>query len=160
MPLHHLKKPWGSTHRKKRVGRGQGSGQGKTAGRGGKGQTARTGNMNLTGFEGGQMPLTRRMPKFGFHNPFRKKVAVVNVSDLDRFADGDTVDPGKLREAGLLKGRPDGVKVLGDGELKKRLTVRAHAFSKRAGELIVKAGGTAEVIKPDKAPQPAPTSTP
>jgi large subunit ribosomal protein L15 len=156
MSLHQLRAPRGSRHSKKRVGRGQGSGQGKTAGRGGKGQSARTGNMNLIGFEGGQMPLTRRMPKFGFQNHFRVEYAVVNVADLDRFEGGATVDIAALRAAGLVKGKQDGVKVLGDGELKKKLTVKVDAFSKQAKEKIEKAGGSAQVIVPEKKPAPAP----
>jgi large subunit ribosomal protein L15 len=142
--LSNLQRPRNSWHRKKRVGRGQGSGLGKTAGRGGKGQKARSGNMHFEGFEGGQSPLQRRLPKFGFNSPNRVKYAVVNVAALAAL-DG-TVDEAALRKAGLVKGRVDGVKVLGQGELKKKLTVKAHKFSEKAKELIEKAGGTAEVV--------------
>ncbi len=156
--LHSLKAPAHSRHRKKRVGRGQGSGLGKTAGRGGKGQKARTGNMNFNGFEGGQSPLQRRLPKFGFNSPNRVHYAVVNAADLERFPEGAVVDEAALRQAGLVKGRHDGVKVLGDGELKKRLTVKAHKFSARARELIQGAGGSIEELplvahKPESAPK-------
>jgi large subunit ribosomal protein L15 len=144
--LHDLKSPPNSRHRKKRVGRGQGSGLGKTAGRGAKGQKARTGNMHFEGFEGGQMPLQRRLPKFGFTSPNRVQYAIVNVSELGRFADGASVGPEELRAAGLVKGRVDGVKVLGSGALAKKLGVRAHKFSGKARELIQGAGGTAEEL--------------
>jgi large subunit ribosomal protein L15 len=160
MSLHNLKAPKGSRRGKKRVGRGQGSGWGKTAGRGGKGQTARTGNMNLSGFEGGQMPLTRRMPKFGFQNHFRKDIAVVNVADLDRFTAGATVDAAALAEAGLVKGRHDGLKILGDGDLTKKLVVKADAFSKQAKDKIVKAGGSAEVVVAVPRPAQSPAAAP
>src|SRR5580692_4851831 len=115
--LSRLKKPAGSTHRRKRVGRGQASGLGKTAGRGGKGQKARTGNMHFEGFEGGQMPLQRRLPKFGFKNAFRKTFVAINVSDLARFPAGSVVDLETLKKVGLLRKELDGVKVLGDGEM-------------------------------------------
>jgi large subunit ribosomal protein L15 len=144
--LHSLRAPRNSRHRKKRVGRGQGSGLGKTAGRGGKGQKARTGNMHFEGFEGGQMPLQRRLPKFGFTSPNRVEYAIVNVAELARFDDGASVGPEELRAARLVKGRVDGVKVLGDGELGKRLTVRAHKFSAKARELIQGAGGRVEEL--------------
>lgn len=153
--LHQLKAPRGSREYKKRIGRGQGSGWGKTATRGGKGQSARTGNLNLGGFEGGQMPLTRRMPKFGFNNHFRKEFAVVNVLDLEQFAAGTTVDAAALREAGLVKGQHDGIKILGDGELTKKLTVKADAFSKQAREKIEKAGGSAQTVVPAPKAKPA-----
>jgi large subunit ribosomal protein L15 len=154
--LHTLKKPHRSTHRKKRVGRGQGSGLGKTAGRGGKGQKARTGNMRFEGFEGGQSPLQRRLPKFGFTPPNRLTWAIVNVGDLERFGAGSTVDEKALSKAGLIKGRFDGIKVLGEGELTKKLTVKAHKFSGTAKEAITKSGGAAEelplmVHKPESA---------
>src|SRR5262245_42293162 len=114
--LSNLKRPEGSYHRKKRVGRGQGSGWGKTAGRGGKGQRARTGNMQFEGFEGGQMPLQRRMPKFGFLNPFRREWAPVNLSDLEaKFAAGSTVDAVALVKAGVVTDLCDGIKILGRG---------------------------------------------
>src|SRR5256885_11912596 len=122
--LHELKAPRDSRHRKKRVGRGQGSGLGKTAGRGGKGQKARSGNMRFEGFEGGQSPLQRRLPKFGFNSPNRTYYAVVNVGDLDGFSAGATVDEAALREKGLVKGRWHGVKVLGEGKLTKKLSIK------------------------------------
>jgi len=138
----------GKRHRKaKRVGRGMGSGSGKTAGRGHKGAKSRSGYRRAPVYEGGQMPLFRRLPKRGFSNVrFADVVAVVNVEDLNRFRKGTTVDPEALRKAGLVKGRADRIKVLGQGELKKALTIRAHAFSASAREKIDGAGGQAEVI--------------
>jgi len=144
--LHTLKAPRNSRHRKKRVGRGQGSGLGKTAGRGGKGQKARSGNMRFEGFEGGQSPLQRRLPKFGFTPPNRLHYAVVNVSQLARFSAGSTVDEVMLRENGLVKGNWDGLKILGNGELKAKLNVKAHKFSATAKAAIEKAGGSAEEL--------------
>jgi large subunit ribosomal protein L15 len=144
--LNNLKRPEGSWHRKKRVGRGQGSGLGKTAGRGGKGQKARTGNMRFEGFEGGQSPLQRRLPKFGFTSPNRTLYAVVNLADLEGFDAGATVDVAALENRGLVKGRYDGVKVLGNGTLTKKLTVRAHKLSATAREAIEKAGGSVEEL--------------
>jgi len=144
--LNNLKRPVGSWHRKKRVGRGQGSGLGKTAGRGGKGQKARSGNMRFEGFEGGQSPLQRRLPKFGFNSPNRTQYAVVNLSDLEGFDAGATVDVEALETRGLVKGRYDGVKVLGNGSLTKKLTVRAHKLSGTAREAIEKAGGSVEEL--------------
>lgn len=144
--LTNLKRPHNSWHRKKRVGRGQGSGLGKTAGRGGKGQKARSGNMRFEGFEGGQSPLHRRLPKFGFTPPNRVAYAIVNLSDLERFDAGAEIDEESLREANVVKGRVDGVKILGRGSLNKKLTVRAHKFSDTAREAIEKAGGTVEVL--------------
>ena len=141
--------------RKKRVGRGPGSGHGKTATRGSKGQWASAGaNMPPEIFEGGQMPLFRRIPKRGFsHASWDRRFLVVNVGDLDKaFGDGATVDPQALRAAGLAKGPADGVRVLGTGELTKRLVVRAHHFSKSAAEKITARGGTADVIPPPKKP--------
>jgi len=135
----------GGVKEKKRVGRGQASGQGKTAGRGGKGQKARTGNMNFLGFEGGQMPIQRRIPKRGFTNPFRVEYALVNVGLLETLGLTD-VDLDKLVEAGAVKDRKDGLKILGDGELTKAVSVRAHKFSGPAKEKIEKAGGKAELI--------------
>lgn len=147
MNLHSLKAPRNSRRPKKRVGRGQGSGLGKTAGRGGKGQKARTGNMHFEGFEGGQSPLQRRLPKRGFLNPFTIEYATLNVGDLNEFFDsGVTIDEAAMRERGLVKGRADGIKILGDGEVTKKLTVKAHKFTAKAKELIEKAGGTAEVL--------------
>lgn len=146
--LHTLKAPKGSTHRKKRVGRGQSSGLGKTAGRGAKGQKARTGNMNFDGFEGGQMPLQRRLPKFGFTNNFRVEYRGVNLKDLERvYSAGDTVSPETLLAKGILSKKDDLVKILATGELTKKLTVKAHRFSAAAKEAIEKAGGTAEAIE-------------
>lgn len=145
--LSNLKRPRGSWHRKKRVGRGQGSGLGKTAGRGGKGQKARSGNMRFEGFEGGQSPLQRRLPKFGFISPNRKEFAVVNLSDLEKFDVGSTVDEAALRTMGLVKGGHwDGIKVLGQGGLTKKLTVKAHKFSASARDAISKVGGAIEEI--------------
>jgi large subunit ribosomal protein L15 len=151
--LENLKRPQGSWHRKKRVGRGQGSGLGKTAGRGGKGQKARSGNMRFEGFEGGQSPLQRRLPKFGFTNPNRVVYAIVNVGELARFDTGATVDLEALRAAGLVKGIFDGVKILGVGELTNKLTVQAHKFSAKAREAIEKAGGAVSEL-PLKAHKP------
>jgi large subunit ribosomal protein L15 len=142
--------------RKKRVGRGIGSGHGKTATRGSKGQWASAGaNMPSGAFEGGQMPLFRRIPKRGFsHRTWDRDYLVVNVGDLDRlFAEGATVDHAALRQAGLAKGPADGVRILGTGEVTKRLVVRAHHFSKSAAEKIAAKGGTAEIIPPPKKPK-------
>lgn len=147
MELNNLKPKKGARHAKKRVGRGPGSGHGKTAGRGEKGQKSRSGYSGKRGFEGGQMPLHRRIPKRGFTNIFKKDYAVVNVSDLERFDNGATIDETALRAAGLVKGQNDGVKILGDGELSKKLTVSATKFSKSAREIIEKAGGTCQEIQ-------------
>ena len=144
--LSNLKPPRGSRHRKVRVGRGMGSKMGKTAGAGNKGQQSRRGYSRRPGFEGGQMPLHRRLPKRGFSAPFSKTFAVVNVGTLSEFAAGDTVTPETLAERGMVNARRNGVKILGDGELKIALTVRAHAFSKSAAEKIAKAGGKTEVL--------------
>jgi large subunit ribosomal protein L15 len=141
--------------RKKRVGRGPGSGRGKTATRGSKGQWASAGaNMPTPLFEGGQMPLFRRIPKRGFsHETWDRHFHIVNVGDLDAaFKDGDTVDAGALRSAGLAKGSADGVRILGDGELNKRLLVKAHHFSKSAAAKITAKGGTTELVPPPKKP--------
>jgi len=146
MNLFQLRAPARSRHRKKRVGRGQGSGRGKTAGRGGKGQKARTGNMHFEGFEGGQMPLQRRLPKFGFSSPNRIEYAIVNLVDLERLDPGAVVDEALLRERGLVKGRADGLKILGGGSLSKKLTVKANKFSARARQAIEAAGGSIEEI--------------
>ena len=135
----------GGVKEKKRVGRGQASGLGKTAGRGGKGQKARTGNMNFIGFEGGQMPIQRRLPKRGFTNPFRVEYALINVGNLDKLG-LDEVDLDKLVELGAIKVRKAGLKVLGDGELTRAVSVKAHKFSASAREKIEKAGGKAEEI--------------
>lgn len=145
--LNNLKRPHNSWHRKKRVGRGQGSGWGKTAGRGGKGQKARTGNMRFEGFEGGQSPLQRRLPKFGFTPPNRVEYEVINLDELSqRFEDGATVDVAALKAAGAVKGNLDGVKVLARGEITKKLTVKVHKVSESAREAIEKAGGSVELV--------------
>ena len=145
--LSNLKPPRGSRHRKVRVGRGIGSKLGKTAGRGNKGQKSRTGYSRRSGFEGGQMPLHRRMPKRGFSNPFGSDFAVVNVESLNKFSAGDTVTPDSLRVRGLVRQERARVKVLGDGDLKVAVTVQAHAFSKSAQEKINAAGGKAEILR-------------
>ncbi|MDD5823746.1 MAG: 50S ribosomal protein L15 [Firmicutes bacterium] len=146
MRLHELKAPAGATKAPKRIGRGQGTGQGTTAGRGMNGQNSRSGGGVRLGFEGGQMPLYRRIPKRGFTNRFAKEYSEVNVKDLNKFENGAVVDVQALLEAGLVKQVKDGVKVLGNGELEKSLTVKAAKFSKSAAEKIEKAGGKAEVI--------------
>ena len=146
MDLNNLKPKKGSKHAKKRVGRGPGSGHGKTAARGEKGQKSRSGFSRQPGFEGGQMPLHRRLPKRGFTNIFKKTHAVVNVSDLDRFDNGATVDENELRKAGLVKGANDGIKILGDAKLTKKLTVHAAKFSESARKQIEAAGGTCQEI--------------
>jgi len=147
MELSNLKPKKGSRHAKKRIGRGPGSGHGKTAGRGEKGQKSRSGFSRMLGFEGGQMPLHRRLPKRGFTNIFKKEHAIVNISDLERFDNGATVDEASLRQAGLVKGKHDGVKVLGNGELTKKLTVHAVKFSASARKAIEAAGGTCQEIR-------------
>jgi large subunit ribosomal protein L15 len=129
-----------------RVGRGMGSKLGKTSGAGNKGQQSRRGYSRRAGFEGGQMPLHRRLPKRGFSSPFPKTFAVVNVESLNAFPSGETVTPESLAGRGLIRATRDGIKILGDGELKVALTVRAHAFSKSAEEKIARAGGKVEVI--------------
>ncbi len=139
MRLHQIRRPKGATKDRKRVGRGPGSGWGKTAARGQKGQKSRS--TVKRGFEGGQMPLQRRVPKVGFHNPFRKEYAYVNVRDLNRFEDGTEVTPALLLEQGLIKKIKDGVKILGKGELERRLVVVAHKVSRGAREKIEAAGG-------------------
>ncbi len=144
--LSNLRPPRGSRHRKVRVGRGMGSKLGKTAGRGNKGQKSRKGYSRRAGFEGGQMPLHRRIPKRGFHNPTGRDLAVVNVEALNAFAAGETVTPETLVARGLVRAERDGIKILGDGALKVGLTVRAHAFSKSAHEKILGAGGKVEVL--------------
>ena len=147
MDLSNLKPPSGATHSKKRVGRGQGTGQGTQAGRGHKGAKSRSGFKFKRGFEGGQMPLHRRIPKRGFHNLFRTEYAVVNLDTLaDRFAAGTVVTPELLRERGLIHGSRQPIKVLARGDISKKLTVRAHKFSGKAAEKITAAGGAAEVL--------------
>ncbi len=145
MKLHELQPAAGSTTSPKRLGRGTGSGLGKTSGKGHKGQNARSGGGVRPGFEGGQMPLTRRVPKKGFTNIFRTEYATVNVGKLDVFRNGSVVTAEKLKEAGLIKKTMDGVKILGGGELTKKLTVQAAKFSKSAQEKIETLGGKAEV---------------
>jgi large subunit ribosomal protein L15 len=147
MRLHDLKPRPGAKHRRKRLGQGESSGHGKTAGRGGKGQTARSGSSIRIGFEGGQMPLIRRIPKRGFNNKrFGTRYLPVNLEDLNSFGDGATVNEASLRKVGLVNGRGDGVKVLGTGELTKKLTVSAHAFSASAKTKIEAKGGKCEVV--------------
>ena len=146
MNLHELSPAAGSTHVGKRKGRGAGTGNGKTAGRGHKGQKARSGGSIRAGFEGGQMPLARRIPKRGFNNIFAKPLEIVNLSALDRFQDGDTVTVHALLEKGILSKCRYGYKVLGSGKLTKKLTVQASAFSASAKEAIEAAGGKAEVM--------------
>ena len=146
MQLHNLQPSEGSAKKPYRKGRGAGSGNGKTAGRGHKGQWARSGGGVRPGFEGGQMPLARRLPKRGFHNIFGTTYAPVNVSALDRFEDGTEVTVETLVASGIVKNALDGVKILGNGELTKKLTVKAAAFSASAKEKIEKAGGKAEVV--------------
>ncbi|MBI4485604.1 MAG: 50S ribosomal protein L15 [Acidobacteria bacterium] len=147
MSMNNLRPPKGATHAKKRVGRGQGSGNGKTAGRGHKGAQSRSGYSFKRGFEGGQMPLHRRVPKRGFHNPFRVEYEVVNLDTLDaRFEAGTLVTLDLLVEHRLVSGAGAKLKVLGRGEVGKALTVRAHKFSGKAAEKIAAAGGTSELI--------------
>ncbi len=147
MKLHELQPAAGSVKDVKRIGRGHGSGQGKTAGKGHKGQKARSGGSIRPGFEGGQMPLQRRMPKRGFNNIFAKEYAEINVSALEqRFEDGAVVDAQALIESGAIKDAKDGIKVLGNGEITKKLTVKAAKFTASAQEKIEKAGGKAEVM--------------
>jgi large subunit ribosomal protein L15 len=146
MRLEELKPAAGAKKKAKRVGRGPGSGSGKTAGKGHKGQKARSGGVKGAGFEGGQMPLQRRIPKRGFTNIFRKEYSVVNLQDLEAMAGSDAITPEMLMQKGLIKDMKTGVKVLGMGELKAKLTVRAHKFSKSAVEKIQAAGGKVEVI--------------
>lgn len=146
MKLHEMKYTEGARKKAFRVGRGHASGNGKTAGKGHKGQNARSGGGVRLGFEGGQTPLARRLPKRGFTNFTRKEYAIVNVSSLNRFEDGVEVTPELLIECGLVKKELDGIKILGEGELEKKLTVKANKFSKSALASIEKAGGKAEVI--------------
>ena len=146
MNLHELSPAPGSTQVGKRKGRGPGTGNGKTAGRGHKGQKARSGGGVRIGFEGGQMPLARRLPKRGFNNIFAKPLEIVNVASLNKFEDGAVVSVSDLLEKGILSKCEYGVKVLGNGEVTKKLTVRANAFSESAKEKIEKAGGKAEVV--------------
>jgi large subunit ribosomal protein L15 len=161
MRLHDLKPRPGSKHRRKRLGQGESSGHGKTSGRGGKGQTARSGSSIRIGFEGGQMPLIRRIPKRGFNNArFTTYYLAVNVGDLNQFEDGATVDETALRSIGLANGKAAGIKILGNGELSKKLSVTASAFSASAKSKIEARGGScavitraAEAAKPTEAPK-------
>jgi len=146
MRLNELKAPKGSNHRRKRVGRGEGSGVGKTSGKGSKGQRARSGGNVRPWFEGGQMPLQRRLPIRGFTNIFHKSYTIVNLDVLSRFPDNTIVTPKLLKSVGIIKKEKDGVKILGDGELDKSLIVKAHRFSKTAEARIREAGGRTEVI--------------
>ena len=146
MKLNQLTATPGATKERKRIGRGYGSGTGKTAGKGHKGQKARAGHGQRPGFEGGQMPMQRRLPKRGFNNIFAKEIAAVNVGALKTFEDGASVDAAALVEAGILNKNCDGVKILSNGKLEKKLTVKANAFSAAAKEKIEAAGGKAEVI--------------
>ena len=159
MRLHDLKPRPGARHRRKRLGQGEASGHGKTSGRGGKGQTARSGSSIRIGFEGGQMPLIRRIPKRGFNNARHTvRYLPVNLEALNRFADGAHVDEAALRGAGLANGRGAGVKILGYGELTRKLTVSAHAFSASAKAKIEAKGGTCVFVpaKTPEAPKPEP----
>ncbi len=155
MRLHDLKPRPGAKHRRKRLGQGESSGHGKTSGRGGKGQTARSGSSIRPGFEGGQMPLIRRIPKRGFNNTsYGTRYLPVNLDALNRFDEGSRVDETALRSVGLANGRADGIKILGGGDLTKKLTVSAHAFSASAKAKIEAKGGTCELVplRPPKAP--------
>lgn len=145
MKLNELKPPDGSRRSPKRVGRGVGSGRGKTAGRGTKGHNSRSGGGVRPGFEGGQMPLHRRLPKRGFNNMFKKKIALINIRDLYRFESGSIVDEAALIRVGLVKGRREGIKLLGHGEINIPLTIKVNEVSKSAREKIISAGGSIEV---------------
>jgi large subunit ribosomal protein L15 len=144
--LSNLKPPAGQKHKKQRVGQGMGSGRGKYSGRGAKGQKSISGYSRMRGFEGGQMPLHRRLPKRGFTNIFKKEYAIVNIGRLAEL-EGDAFDPQILMERGVVKKLGDGLKILGDGELNRSISVKAHVFSKAALDKIQKAGGSAEVLK-------------
>jgi len=146
MELHNLKPAAGARKKPTRKGRGIGTGLGKTAGRGHKGQNSRSGSGGKVGFEGGQKPLIQRIPKRGFHNKWSKEIAEVNVSALNKFENGATVNAQALKEAGIINSIKDGVKILGKGNLEKSLTVQVKAFSKSAAEKIAAAGGKAEVV--------------
>jgi len=145
MDLSNLKPAAGAMKKRKRVGRGPGSGLGKTSGRGHKGSGARAGGNIPPGYEGGQMPLSRRLPKRGFHNPFREEYSVINLGSLERFEAGAVIDLAVFRSTGLVRGRKKKVKILAKGELTKALTIKAHAFSAQAREKITALGGAAEV---------------
>ena len=148
MKMNELKPNEGATQKRKRVGRGPGSGLGKTAGRGHKGQKSRSGYSRRYGFEGGQMPLVRRVPKRGFKNPFSKEYVPVNLTMLAMFGDQDVIGAEDFIKKGIVKDIQDGIKILGNGEIDRAVTVKAHKFSKSAREKIEKAGGTCEVIEP------------
>ena len=145
MNLSNLKPPKGQKQKRQRIGQGMGSGRGKYSGRGAKGQKSVSGYSAMRGFEGGQMPLHRRLPKRGFTNIFRKEYAIINVGRLEQL-EGDAFDPARLKELGVIKKLGDGLKVLGSGELNRKISVQAHVFSKSALEKIQKAGGTGRVI--------------
>jgi large subunit ribosomal protein L15 len=162
MRLHDIKPRPGAKHRRKRLGQGESSGHGRTSGRGGKGQTARSGSSIRIGFEGGQMPLIRRIPKRGFNNArHATRYLPVNLDALNRFDDGTRVDEAVLRTAGLANGRGAGIKILGAGEVTRKLTVSAHAFSAAAKTKIEAKGGTCELVAPQKVQpaQPEPAKT-
>jgi large subunit ribosomal protein L15 len=146
MKLNELKPPEDSRKKGKRFGRGQGSGRGGTCGRGNKGQLSRSGGNVRIGFEGGQMPLQRRIPKFGFTNIFRKEYQIVNLEQLNRFSEGETINKEVLLNVGIIKKKNGDIKILGDGEVKKAMSIEANAFSKSAIEKISKAGGKAIVV--------------
>jgi large subunit ribosomal protein L15 len=146
MRLNDLSPPKGSRRPRKRLGRGVGSGKGKTAGRGTKGHNSRSGGGVRPGFEGGQMPLHRRLPKRGFTNIFKKKISIINIRDLSKFESGSVVDEPALVRMGLVKGRRDGIKLLGQGDIKIPLTIRVNQVAKGAEEKIISAGGKIEVV--------------
>ena len=146
MKLNKLEKNPGSVHTKKRVGRGNASGNGTTAGRGMNGQKSRSGSKTRSYFEGGQMPLSRRLPKRGFCNIFKKEYAILNIERLNIFNEGEVINPERLLEEGMIKKVGDGIKILGEGALNKKLTIRAHRFSQEAKNKIESAGGKVEVI--------------
>ena len=146
MDLSHLRPAAGATKKSKRIGRGPGSGHGKTSGKGHKGRGSRSGGNTPPGYEGVQMPLSRRLPKYGFHNPFREEFSIVNIGSLERFEGGSVVDSDMLIKVGLVKNNKKKIKILADGTLTKSLTVKAQAFSKQAQEKITASGGTVEVV--------------
>jgi large subunit ribosomal protein L15 len=146
MDLSHLRPAAGATKKSKRIGRGPGSGHGKTSGKGHKGKGSRSGGNTPPGYEGGQMPLSRRLPKFGFRNPFREEFSIVNIGSLERFEGGSIIDSDMLIKVGLVKNNKKKIKILADGTLTKSLTVKAQAFSKQAQEKITASGGTVEVV--------------
>ena len=146
LELHNLRPSKGANKKRKRVGRGPGSGTGKTAGKGHNGQKSRSGYRLRPGFEGGQMPLYRRLPKRGFHNIFSKKYAIVNVQDLNQFEAGATITPELLKKQGVVKKLDDGLRVLGEGTLERKITVHAHHFSQAARRKIEEAGGSVEIL--------------